>query len=247
MKFSYSILYILLNLLLTNVFASSYPISLSSQLKNSSAVVEASFVKSSVTKHDSHNYLIEYYFNLHSSMGLDISEVSKNHLFKVSHLSTFDPEQDLQNHFGEYLTFKKAEKVVLLLKYKDGNYWFTHGIQSRFNLFSHFNEKILVSHSFPMHPQLGSFDYYDFMNTAAMNFSHEESQLALDAVDENFEDEEKSLETKTYERTTKGRSIASQATVETQDNNEWGLTTTGLVLLLMLMCVIFKVLRINID
>jgi len=219
---------------------------LTSQLKNSSAVVEASFVKSTVTKQDPHNYLIEYYFNLHSSMGLDISEVSKNHLFKVSHYSSFDPEHDLQNHFGEYLNFKKSEKVVLLLKYKDGQYWFTHGIQSRFNLFSHFNEKILVSHSFPMHPQLGSFDYYDFMNMAALNFSHEESQLALEAVNEDLE-EDKSLITDQPTRQNIRRSIASQSQSEIAENQEWSLTTTGLVLLLMFMCVIFKIIRINIQ
>ena len=246
MKFTHSVIFVFWVLSSFSAIANQFPISLSSQLKNSSAVVEASYVKNTVMKHDSQNFLIEYYFNLHSSIGLDISEVSKNHLFKVSHLSSFNPEDDLENHFGEYLNFKKSEKVVLLLKYKDGSYWFTHGIQSRFNLFSHFNDKILVSHSFPLHPQLGSFDYYDFMSSAALNFSQQESQLAIDLVDDS-EDDANYTEVKSVNRSLHTRSIASLAKPENNENQDWGLTSTGLVILLMFMCVIFKFLRLNIH
>ena len=100
MKFTHSVIFVFWVLSSFSAIANQFPISLSSQLKNSSAVVEASYVKNTVMKHDSQNFLIEYYFNLHSSIGLDISEVSKNHLFKVSHLSSFNPEDDLENHFG---------------------------------------------------------------------------------------------------------------------------------------------------
>lgn len=244
-RFRY-LLVLLSFLLQMQVLAEQYPISLSTQLKNSSALIEATYVKNNIHKQGDHNFVIEYYFNIHSSIALDASEISKNHLFKISHKSSSDPESQLQNHFGEYLKFKPSEKVVLLVKYVDGNYWLTHGMQSRFNLFTHYYDTILISHSFPMHPQLGSFAYEDFMSLAHAAFSMNESQSLLDEVVYDFE-EEKSIETMLYEKTYKGRSIASQPPKNVDALNDYGPSTTWLVILLMLMCVIVRFLRIKLE
>lgn len=186
-----------------SLFATSFiPINVKDKLEDSDAVIMGTY-ESSISKKDSSGMIVtEATINIEKSVGISFNPAMSKNKFKLRFPG--GSWGGLVHTIEGVPRFKQNEKVVLLLKAHQQNYWVHHLAAGKYSVLKKNGEEILVSDIFSSDEGVGRLSLNSFQNT--LKNSHFSSGLVLHS---NFNEKKAYVATGPTKKRRSGRSPAS--------------------------------------